>query len=245
VKLCVFSFVLCDINCITEFRREGTESHSVFRHLLFLESESVFQALQLHFSSIFGVDEKGITLKKEEFKSLFDTYFEDVRRYILYRSGNDDIATDIAQETFMRIWEKQIVIDPKRVKGLLFKIAGDLFVSQYRREQVAFNFFNTFQPNDKSITPEDEINFKELTKAYDAALKSMPEKQRTVFLMNRIEELKYKEIADQLGLSVKAIEKRMGQALEHLKIHLKDKIKGLILFALGRRLNRIKMEINK
>ena len=184
-------------------------------------------------------------MKKEEFQSLFNTYFEDVRKYVLYRSGNGDIATDIAQDTFMRIWEKQMTIDPKTVKGLLFKIAGDLFITQYRREQVAYNFFNTFQPNNKSHTPEDEINFRELINAYDAALKSMPEKQRTVFLMNRIDELKYKEIAAQLGLSVKAIEKRMSQALEHLKIHLKDKISGIILFMIGWSLNRIKIERNK
>jgi len=184
-------------------------------------------------------------LKKEEFKSLFDTYFEDVRRYVLYRSGNDEIATDIAQDTFMRIWEKQMVIEPKTVKGLLFKIANDLYISHYRKEKVAFNFFDTFEPNDKSRTPEDELNFQELKNAYDAALKSMPEKQRTVFLMNRIDELKYKEIADQLGLSVKAIEKRMSQALEHLKSNLKDKITGLILFVLGYRFSRIKTENNK
>jgi RNA polymerase sigma-70 factor (ECF subfamily) len=180
-------------------------------------------------------------LKKETFKILFDTYFEDVRRYILYRSGNEEVATDIAQDTFMRIWEKQITVDPKTAKGLLFKIAGDLFVTQYRREKLAFNFFNTFQPNHKSITPEDEINFQELNKAYESALQSMPEKQRTVFLMNRIDELKYKEIADQLDLSVKAIEKRMSQALEHLKINLKDKISGLILLIMGFRLNGIKL----
>lgn len=176
---------------------------------------------------------------------MFDTYFEDVRRYVLYRSGDEDIATDIAQDTFMRVWEKQMMIDPQRVKGLLFKIAGDLFISQYRRKQVANNFFNTFQPTNKSLTPEDEINFQELKNAYDAALKSMPEKQRTVFLMNRIDELKYKEIADQLGLSVKAIEKRMSQALEHLKTHLKDKISGLILFVMSWSLNRINAEKNK
>jgi len=164
---------------------------------------------------------------------------------VLYRSGNDEIATDIAQDTFLRIWEKQITIDQKTVKGLLFKIAGDLFINQYRRNQVAFNFFNTFQPNNKSITPEDELNFQELKKAYEKALESMPEKQRTVFLMNRIDELKYKEIADHLGLSVKAIEKRMSQALEHLKMHLKDKISGIILFFLGYRLQRIKTENRK
>ena len=181
-------------------------------------------------------------MKKEEFSSLFNTHFEDLRRYILYRSGNEDMATDIAQETFMIVWEKQLTIDPKKVKGLLFKIAGDLFISQYRRQQVAFNFFHAFQPDNKSLTPEDEINFQELIKAYDAALKSMPEKQRTVFLMSRVDELKYKEIADHLGLSIKAIEKRMTQALEHLKIHLKDKISGLILFFTGWSLSRIKID---
>ena len=101
-------------------------------------------------------------MKKEDFKSLFDAYFEDVRRYILYRFGNEDIATDIAQEAFMKIWEKQINVDPKTAKGLLFKMAGDLYVSQYRREKLAFNFFNTYQPNNKSTTPEDEMSFQEL-----------------------------------------------------------------------------------
>jgi RNA polymerase sigma-70 factor (family 1) len=184
-------------------------------------------------------------LEKEEFKTLFESHFEDVRRYVFYRSGDDEIATDVAQDTFMRIWEKQMTIDPKTVKGLLFKIAGDLYITHYRKKQVTFNFFNTFQPSNKSTTPEDELNFKELKKAYDTALKTMPEKQRTVFLMNRIDELKYKEIADHLGLSVKAIEKRMSQALDHLKTHLKDTVSGLILFVLGIRLNRVTTQNKK
>ncbi len=184
-------------------------------------------------------------MKKEDFKTLYNNYFEDVRRYILYRSGNDEIATDIAQDTFMRIWDKQMVIESKTAKSLLLKIAGDLFITQYRKDLVSFNFFNTFRPNNKSTTPEDELNFQELKKAYEKALESMPEKQRTVFLMNRIDELKYKEIADHLDLSVKAIEKRMSQALEHLKAHLKDKISGIILFVLGCRLHSVKTEIRK
>jgi RNA polymerase sigma-70 factor (ECF subfamily) len=179
-------------------------------------------------------------LKKEEFKILFDNYFDDVRRFVLYRSGNEELATDIAQETFLKIWEKQISIDHKTVKGLLFKIASDLFISQYRKDKVAFNFFNTFQPKQKSHTPEDELNFQELKKAYEAALKSMPEKQRTVFLMNRIDERKYQEIADELGLSVKAIEKRMSQALAHLKTCLKDSIAGFVLLFINLGYHRIK-----
>jgi len=169
-------------------------------------------------------------LRKEAFKNIFDTYFDDVRRYILYRSGNEELATDIAQETFMRIWEKKIDIDKDRIKGLLFKIASDLFISHYRRDKVAFNFFNTFEPDKRSITPEDEYSYQELKKAYEKALKLMPENQRTVFLMSRVDELKYKEIAETLGLSVKAIEKRMNLALQHLKTNMAEKINSVILF---------------
>ena len=61
-------------------------------------------------------------MNKEEFKFIFDTYFDAVRNYIYYRSGDADLATDIAQDTFLRIWEKQLKPDLEKVKGLLFKI---------------------------------------------------------------------------------------------------------------------------
>ena len=169
-------------------------------------------------------------MTQEEFNKLFDLYFDDVRRYVFYRSGDDDVATDIAQDTFLRIWEKQMVIDEKTAKHLLIKISRDMYINRYHREKKAFNFFETYQLNEEGLTPEDQINFNDLQMAYENALKTMPEKQREVFLMSRIDELKYKEIAEQLGLSVKAIEKRMSQALDHLKTHLKDKVTHLVLW---------------
>lgn len=172
-------------------------------------------------------------MTREEFKKLFDTYFDDLRRYILYRSGDDDLATDIAQETFLRIWEKQMVIDPTTVKGLLFKIAGNLFISQYRKDQVANKFFKTYKPSGFALSPDEQVNFNELKIAYEKSLNTMPEKQRVVFLMSRVDELTYKEMAENLGLSVKAIEKRMNLALDHLKRNLKDKTTGFILFVFG------------
>lgn len=133
----------------------------------------------------------------------------------------------------MRLWEKQITIDPKTVKSLLFKIANDFFISRYRKEKIAFQFFNTFKPDEQSLSPEENVGYEELVKAYERSLESMPEKQRVVFLMNRIDEKKYREIAVELGLSVKAVEKRMNLALTHLKENLKEHIKGIILFFLG------------
>ncbi len=160
-------------------------------------------------------------LTQLEFKQLFDANFAQVRNYLLFRSGNTELATDLAQETFLKIWEKQADIKISKVKGLLYKIANDLFISNYRKEQRSFNFFNSYQVNGETLSPEDELMFEQLKQNYSKVLELMPEKQRTVFLMSRVDNLKYNEIAEINGISVKAVEKRMNKALEFLKLNLK------------------------
>lgn len=156
-------------------------------------------------------------MTREQFKEIFDKHFDEVRNYIYYRSGDTELATDIAQETFIKIWEKQFGIVDGKIKGLLFKIAGDLFVSSYRKQKTAMNFSLNMKPQDSDITPEEQLQFKELQASYKNALANLPDKQRVVFLMSRMEELKYREIAERLEISVKAVEKRMKNALEYLR----------------------------
>jgi len=147
-------------------------------------------------------------------------HFAQVRKYVFFRSGNAELATDIAQETFLKIWEKQD-IQPDKVKGLLYKIAGDLFVTHYRKHKRSFDFFKNYQTNSVARSPHDEMEYDQLKNRYDIVLKQMPEKSRTVFLMSRVDDLKYSEIAQILEISVKAVEKRMKKALEFLKLNLK------------------------
>lgn len=156
-------------------------------------------------------------MTRDQFKYIFDNYFDAVRNYIYYRSGDNELATDIAQETFMRIWEKQLEAEPNKIKGLLFKISGDLFVSSYRKQKRMLTFKLHTKPEFSNHTPQQEMEFQELKNSYETALAGLPEKQRTVFLMSRMENLKYREISDSLGISVKAVEKRMSNALASLK----------------------------
>ena len=161
-------------------------------------------------------------MTQQEFKILFENHFAEVRKYVFYRSGDADVATDIAQETFLKIWEKQNSIQPEKVKGLLFKIASDLYISHYRKEKRSFKFFSNFIFENEAQSPEEEMTFNQLKENYSTSLEKMNEKQRTVFLLSRAENLKYAEIAEVLGISVKAVEKRMKYALEHLRNLLKQ-----------------------
>ena len=160
-------------------------------------------------------------MTQQEFKNLFESHFSQVRNYLFYRSGDVDVATDIAQETFLKIWEKQNVIQHKQIKGLLFKIATDLHITRYRKEKRSFEFFSNYVFNVEFHSPEDEMEFGQLKEMYKKSLEKMNEKQRTVFLLSRVENMKYSEIAETLDISVKAVEKRMKLALEHLRKFLK------------------------
>lgn len=157
-------------------------------------------------------------LNKKGFKLLFDTYFDAIRSFIFYRCGDTELASDMAQEIFMKVWEKKEQLHDDNLKALLYKMANEMVINSYRKEMSRNNFEQHMTLCDESnISPEDEMLFKEFTSSYAQALHRMPEKQRIVFLMSRNDELKYHEIAGRLDISIKAVEKRMNSALQFLK----------------------------
>lgn len=153
---------------------------------------------------------------------MFDTYFDSVRSYLFYRGAEKEQASDLAQDVFLKIWEKQMDIDMKTALRLLYKIAGDMFISQYRRENLEMNYKVALRNDIVDFSPEDQLRYKELSSNYTKALAALGERHRTVFMMARMDGLKYKEIADRLQLSVKAVEKRMSIALAFLKKALEE-----------------------
>jgi len=160
-------------------------------------------------------------LTKEEFKICFDHWFDEVRNYITYRCGDPELATDVAQEAFLKIWEKKIEFQESRTKGLLYKIANELWISQYRKSVSAKKYQFSFALKAKVLEganeTEDQLYYQELKAKYERALAAMPEKRRVVFLMSRMDDLTYQEIAERLQVSAKAVEKRMNLALKDLR----------------------------
>lgn len=138
----------------------------------------------------------------------------------MYRGADTELATDIAQDVFMKLWEKKLMFEEGGTKSLLYKMASDAFVSQFRKTQVANNYIQSVKLKVESNDPQKQLEYEEVHGQYLTKLSTMNEKQREVFLMNRIEEMTYKEIAERLGLSVKAVEKRMSQAIGFLRERL-------------------------
>lgn len=161
-------------------------------------------------------------LSKAQFKQLFDNYFDTIRSFIFYRSGNTDMASDMAQDVFIKVWEKRGQLNNhNNLKSLLYKMANDMVISNYRKNTTRLDFEQNITVfNDSSLSPEDELAFEELSSSYAKALEQMPETQRVVFLMSRNDELKYSEIAECLDIGVKAVEKRMSAALQYLRTEL-------------------------
>ncbi len=159
----------------------------------------------------------------KDFKMIYDTHFDDLRRYLIYRSGDQDLSGDIAQNVFMKVWTKKIELASGNIKSLLFKMATDEFISHIRRKKVERAYSDSIDLRlvQESDNGDDEL--KDKKEQFKKALNQLPEKQRTALLMNKMQGLTYEEIAESLNLSEKAIEKRISQALGTLKQYLNQR----------------------
>ena len=151
----------------------------------------------------------------EEFKIIYQNHVKQIRNYIYYRSGDVDVADDITQETFIKFWRKSSNYKRDNIKSLLYKISSDLFLDFLRQKKYESEYIKeiTFTVSNNS----EAINKEEILEKCQIALRDLSDKERVVFLMNKKDSIAYKDIAESLDISVKAVEKRMSNALNKLK----------------------------
>ncbi|MCC6599832.1 MAG: RNA polymerase sigma-70 factor [Crocinitomicaceae bacterium] len=156
-------------------------------------------------------------LSIDEFHSLFSEYYKPIRNFIYFRCGDTNLAEDIAQDVFVKLWETRLRIDRRTVKAYLYTIAQNLTINQIKRRKLHFEFIKK-SGNDRDFdTPEKLAEIAQYEQRLMAVLEQLPAGGREVFLMNRLEDLTYNEIAARLELSVKAVEKRMSKVLKILR----------------------------
>jgi RNA polymerase sigma-70 factor (ECF subfamily) len=157
------------------------------------------------------------------FEEVFRKYGKEVKRFIFFKSKDIDLTEDIVQDAFVKLWEQCKEAKYDTVKNYLFTIANNLFLNIAKHNQVIDKYQKGFVHENSNETPEFLYIENEFYQSLQNAIASLTEKQREVFMLSRMEKKKYMEIANQLNISVKAVEKRMHAAL----VSLKEKIEIL------------------
>jgi RNA polymerase sigma-70 factor (ECF subfamily) len=163
-------------------------------------------------------------IDKSEFAQIFDSWYEPIRNFLYYKSKDIDLAEDIAQDVFLKLWEKRDEIKTESVKSYLYTIANNMLINRYEHQKVSMKFTSNYTQVETSVSPEYELEVKEFDRRLQNALNELEEDKRTVFLMNRIDGMTYVQIADSIGISVKAIEKRMEKALAFMRKRISKNI---------------------
>lgn len=129
-------------------------------------------------------------------------------------------AEDLAQDTFVRLWERRSVpVDPAHLKHYVLRTGRNLALDFRRRERIApfvQGIDNLEFVADAAPTPEDTAAARQKMRMLSAAIDALPPRARQVFVMARIDGLTYVEIGEKLGISPKTAFSHMVAALEKL-----------------------------
>ena len=163
---------------------------------------------------------------KTAFKKIFYDYHDSLFRFVLYKIQDADIAEDITQETFLRVWKTRLKLRPnKSFFSLIARISTNLCYDYFRHAEVRQRHETLIPANhDKRLNqPEEDVLGEalenEIQKIVDTEL---PEKCRQIFILSRIEKLSNNEISGVLGISVRTVENQIYRAIKILKNQLKN-----------------------
>lgn len=169
------------------------------------------------------------------FEDAFKTHFKSLHAYACSIIKDDIMAEEMVQNVFFKLWKnKETVEISQSLTAYLYRSVyheslnylKHLKVKSAYQAHAARNMNNTNNATDR-------LKLKELEEKLDKALKELPEQCRTIFQMSRFEELKYLEIADKLGISVKTVENQMGKALRILRLKLVDFLPTILVLLLN------------
>ena len=159
------------------------------------------------------------------FQKLFYQFHDQLFRFVVYRVQDADIAKDITQETFLRIWEKRESLQPeKSFFSLLARISTNLCYDHFRYTEVRLRNKDRIPEFGKSHfdNPEEVVQAKAIEKIIRKLVnEKLPQRCRVIFILSRIEGFSNQEISTKLSLSIRTVENQIYRALKILKKHMK------------------------
>ncbi|WGD33810.1 sigma-70 family RNA polymerase sigma factor [Olleya sp. YS] len=160
---------------------------------------------------------------KIKFEAFFKRHAKNLHDFLYYKFGDRLNPEDKAQEAFIKLWENCKKVSPDKAKSYVFTIANNLMLNEAAHQKVVLKHQKLKRTNQTNESPEFLMQEDEYRKKLEQAIANLTEAQRIAFLMNRVEGKRFKEIAQLLDISTKAVEKRIYGALKKLR----EEIEGI------------------
>ena len=179
-----------------------------------------------------GLIAEVITGSEMAFESFFKTYYESLCAYAYILLHDRDMAEEMVQQVFYKLWEKKEQLNiHTSVKAFLYRSVYNECLNHLKHDKHKLAHQNhslhvaAYAYQEQT---DDKVKLSELQARLKDAIQDLPEQCRNIFYMNRMEELKYREIAEQLGLSIKTVEAQLSKALRILRTKLADLLPVII-----------------
>ena len=176
----------------------------------------------------------------EVYEIVFKKYYSKLVVFVCRHVGNQDIAKDIVQDIFFKLFENSHSLpDDFNLKSWLYKVARNAAVDHLRHLQVVDH--HKFLMAEAMLISEemDEDIDEEVYSKVNNAIESLPEQCRLIIKLNVIEGKKYLEIAEELDISINTIRTQVSRGYKKLREMLSSEFNTLVLWlALKKRKNR-------
>ena len=149
-----------------------------------------------------------------KFQDLYEAYATDVYRFAFWLAGDSAEAEDVTSETFVRAWVRRSTIRTETLKAYLFTIARNVYLERQRKSKRQVPLEDVY--TDPSPGPDQQTeSLLELQKV-QRFLRTLPEIDRTAFVLRVQHEMPYAEIARSLGLSLAAVKVKVFRVRKKL-----------------------------
>jgi RNA polymerase sigma-70 factor (ECF subfamily) len=161
-----------------------------------------------------------INEQEQRFKILFEHFKKPVHDYIRTITGSDELAEEIAQEVFIRLWKKRSSFDEiESIDYYIFRIARNECMRYFRKAAVETQLFRELQ---KRMTAEnnnvsDYINYKETEALLDKAIASLSPQRQKVYILSRRQGLRIEEIAAEMQITYNTVRNHLVEALRQIR----------------------------
>ncbi|MEE1946434.1 RNA polymerase sigma-70 factor [Pedobacter sp. KR3-3] len=166
------------------------------------------------------------------FDQLYRLYSYQIYTNILRMVKDPDVAQELLQDVFLKVWERRSFIDPqKSFKAYLYQIARSRVFDFFRHEKIARKVESYLSGIHTELHTdlEDQLQYKETRERYDHAVSMLPEQRQKIYILCKIEGKSYSEVSNLLRISSSTIQDHMVKANKFIRAHLGEAIALLLI----------------